>query len=765
MAEPIRHSDLVEPGNPFKEAIEGLQKLIDMYQQLADKSLKVVHDRSKQLLDVQKKANTATKEGKEVTLQATRELDQLNAEQKEAIRLSDESIRLKAKLSSLTGKQAQDNAKLKNEIQQQTKALKDKARWDKAEEGSLTRMRIKLTELKKAYADGSSTIRNQLRPQIQNLDRDVKKLESSIGQNQRKVGDYMVVLRNLAGAAGIGLGITGLISMTRELARNAVELDVLAQKSSTVFGDYLQDVKDIAEQTSISLGLTRNEFIASATAAGDLLVPIGFTRQESARLSTTLVNLSGALSEWTGGSISSTEVTTILTKALLGENEQLKRLGIAIRQDSVEFRTLLAQKKLDKSITDEQARALTTYELILAKSSDAQANFLKNSESLVRQQQELSAQWRELKELLATELIPVLNQVFTTWNNQIKIFKDDTIPTIDKINLGFSKLLKGLTAPLQANIWLLDKLGVNTEKLTPKFLSAKKQTDAFTESMNAESMEATKPGGIIQNLNDIGQAASTAAMELERAKYLVSQLAETQKLESQEQAYYDQILDNITRQQQSERELAEQRGKEGDEFTKGLEYQMQLKMEATDSSIENSQREQKELNKISLLNKLRAISETTIALLTGKAKTLAVGFPQNIPFLIGYLAQIAGIVSTIKSVKFAKGGHGQLEGKRHSEGGVKIPGIGEAERGEYFGIVSRPMTRRYRSDLPKIFDSLNQGKFHEVWTNANIQLQESIDPYTKKMYDLMMKTPTTYIDSNGDTVREYPDGNKVIIKR
>jgi len=49
-------------------------------------------------------------------------------------------------------------------------------------------------------------------------------------------------------------------------------------------------------------------------------------------------------------------------------------------------------------------------------------------------------------------------------------------------------------------------------------------------------------------------------------------------------------------------------------------------------------------------------AESAVAITGGAAKTASVGFPQNIPLLIGYAAQAAGIFSAIKSaVKAAKG--------------------------------------------------------------------------------------------------------------
>ena len=55
-------------------------------------------------------------------------------------------------------------------------------------------------------------------------------------------------------------------------------------------------------------------------------------------------------------------------------------------------------------------------------------------------------------------------------------------------------------------------------------------------------------------------------------------------------------------------------------------------------------------------------SEATVATATGAAKTAAIGFPQNIPLLIAYAAQAAGIiaavVSAVKGAKQAAGGVG-----------------------------------------------------------------------------------------------------------
>ena len=72
--------------------------------------------------------------------------------------------------------------------------------------------------------------------------------------------------------------------------------------------------------------------------------------------------------------------------------------------------------------------------------------------------------------------------------------------------------------------------------------------------------------------------------------------------------------------------------------------------------------------KASLVRAKMALAESGVDVGKGFAKTLAAGFPQNVPLLIGYAAQAAGIVLSIKNAvkglrDAASGGSGGSEGK------------------------------------------------------------------------------------------------------
>lgn len=219
-------------------------------------------------------------------------------------------------------------------------------------------------------------------------------------------------LKNYATVAGIALGAREIIDYGTELFKLGTEMEVLTKKAETVFGEALPQVDAAAEKNAAKMGLTISQYTDASAAIADLLIPMGFQRAEAAATSTELVNLSGALSEWSGGQIKAEEVTKILGKAVLGEREQLKTLGISISEADVKNR--LAEKGLSKltGTTLQQAKAAATLELITEKSTDAQTAFANNTDTLVRKQAELQARFQDIKESLAQALIPVFQRLF-----------------------------------------------------------------------------------------------------------------------------------------------------------------------------------------------------------------------------------------------------------------------------------------------------------------------------------------------------------------
>lgn len=232
-----------------------------------------------------------------------------------------------------------------------------------------------------------------------------------IGQTSGTYDKITGGLTKFAGIAGIAFGVGEVIQYGKRLFDLGAEMELLGKKATTVFAQALPAVTREAEANATAMGLTTSEYIDQAAAIADLLIPMGFQREEAAGLSTNLVSLSGALSEWTGGQITAEEVSKTLSKAMLGEREELKQLGISISEADVQAR--LQEKGLEKLTGTllQQAKAIATVELITEKSTDAQTAYTENADTMVRRQAVLSAKISEVQEKLATLLIPVFERL------------------------------------------------------------------------------------------------------------------------------------------------------------------------------------------------------------------------------------------------------------------------------------------------------------------------------------------------------------------
>lgn len=257
-----------------------------------------------------------------------------------------------------------------------------------------------------------------------------------------------------AGAMGVQFGVEGITALGTKLFNTATSMEALEKKAKTVFGETLPQATAAAKEHAAAMGLTDAEYIRAAANIADLLVPMGFQRQEATNIATEMTNLSGALSEWTGGQQSATQVAETLQAAILGEREGLKALGISISEEDVKAR--LAQKGL-AGLTGEmlqQAKAAATLELVMEKSADAQAAYADGAGSIQRQTAEMTARFNTIVERLSTALIPVFSRLL-----EYALPIVDTFGDIIEAVTGTGEAAKSTSPTIQllgdlfANIW------------------------------------------------------------------------------------------------------------------------------------------------------------------------------------------------------------------------------------------------------------------------------------------------------------------------
>jgi len=240
--------------------------------------------------------------------------------------------------------------------------------------------------------------------------KDFKKKMKATRADTKKTGKSIKDMGNVVKGVMAGVVVAAVAKGIKALLNIGKSLDLMSIKATAVFGLYRKDVEGMADDTASSMGLTKTEFMNAAAGIQDLLIPIGFARKEATGMTKEMMGLAGALSTWTGGMYSAKEVGDIFAKAMLGEREQLKALGIAISESEIQLE--LAAKGM-KHLTGEslaQAKAQITMELITRKSTDAQEAFNTAQDTLVVTMAKTGANIRTMGENLAIILNPALRE-------------------------------------------------------------------------------------------------------------------------------------------------------------------------------------------------------------------------------------------------------------------------------------------------------------------------------------------------------------------
>lgn len=268
---------------------------------------------------------------------------------------------------------------------------------------------------------------NEANAALKSVGADLTSVEKAASSADKAAGGFGSALGGVAKIAGGFVLAKGLLEVPGALmsaSDRARDLELQMKKATTVFGDQMPIVQEWASKNAAAMGMSKAQVTNLAAGLQDLLVPMGFTREEATKLSTKTLGLAGALSEWSGGAKSASEVSDILTKAYLGETDGLKALGISISAADVAQR--LHEKGQDKltGAALQQAQALAIQEMAFEKSTDAQTAFANGAGSAARKQAEMKAKIEELKDSLATNLAPAIALVTTKLADVIPVAID-----------------------------------------------------------------------------------------------------------------------------------------------------------------------------------------------------------------------------------------------------------------------------------------------------------------------------------------------------
>jgi|GEM_PF-1243977 len=253
---------------------------------------------------------------------------------------------------------------------------------------------------------------------------DTAQLNKSVDTSDKKVKGLGKTLSNL-GKLIKGAAITGVIiaagktvaNFAKTITLSASDAEETGNKFAVVFKDIKSEADAVAENLRKNYGLSSTASKTLISDTGDLLTGFGFTQESALGLSEQVNKLAVDLASFTNFSGGAAGASQALTKALLGERESVKSLGISILETDVKAKVLeLTQRGLTFA-TERQAKAFATLEIATEQSKNAIGDFERSSDSFANQQRIAEAATEDLKEALGVGLLPLATQGIKAFGN------------------------------------------------------------------------------------------------------------------------------------------------------------------------------------------------------------------------------------------------------------------------------------------------------------------------------------------------------------
>lgn len=247
---------------------------------------------------------------------------------------------------------------------------------------------------------------------LRGFDKAMKKAQRSIkkfGVSMQRTGQNLT--RNLTIPLA-GLGIAAI-----KMASDFEETDT---KFKTVFSSIQREAEHTAKVFKKSFGLSSKAAKQMLGDTGDLLVGFGFTEKEALNLSKQVNELAVDLASFTNFSGGAEGASLALTKALLGERESIKSLGIAITE--ADLKSFAKDQGLVFKELDRVAKATLTYQLALKQSSKAVGDFARTSDGFANQTRILFGELQDLSVEIGSKLLPVAKKILTWARDMLNAF-------------------------------------------------------------------------------------------------------------------------------------------------------------------------------------------------------------------------------------------------------------------------------------------------------------------------------------------------------
>lgn len=332
----------------------------------------------------------------------------------------------------------------------------------------------------------------------------------------------------------IALGITaafaaiGFTRLTKGLIKLASDAEETSQKFGVVFSTVADKANEAAQSLAQNFGLSSTASKQLLSDTGDLLTGFGFTQESALDLSTQLNELAVDLASFTNYSGGAEGASTALTKALLGERESIKSLGIAISE--ADLKAFIESQGKSYEMATKQEKAQATLTLAIAQSKNALGDFARSQDSVANIQRRVNARFNDLGTEIGKNLLPAVGNLGLAF---LEASKDGGV--ILKLFDAMSKYIAEVINGYAKLIAIINQKSVSGEQQ-----KLNEQAKEYLNIAKITNSEIIKRYGSLQKAQELAKGDSDRAREannflivrnnaLEKTKSLLNQASDAQE--------------------------------------------------------------------------------------------------------------------------------------------------------------------------------------------------------------------------------------------
>lgn len=219
----------------------------------------------------------------------------------------------------------------------------------------------------------------------------------------------------------LSLGITApLTYFGKQAIQAAADAEEMRNKFATVFGESSKFAKEWADNFASEVGRSSTVLQGFAADTQSLLVSSGLQKQAAADLSTSLTQL--ALDWASFSNVQDPQAINAFQKALLGENEALKGVGLALSQAEVQAELYRMGVTESWNEVDRATKAQATYNLLVQKTAEAHGDLAKTSGSATNQMKAVGAAFHDIQVIVGQQLLPMFTPLVSALRQALVAF-------------------------------------------------------------------------------------------------------------------------------------------------------------------------------------------------------------------------------------------------------------------------------------------------------------------------------------------------------